>query len=134
MRILLAAVLVSTCLVTTARADVPPEPGYVEQCTVEVEQRDGRSCTACSGAYHGDTEACSKVWEPKGYALACKTRGASVWGEVYCKADPGFKAPAVAPAAQQSKKGCAIGLEGPAGVLTVLSVLGAVWFARRRRA
>jgi hypothetical protein len=69
-----------------AQADVPPPKGYVEQCTVEKAQKKGEFCTACGGAYHGDRDFCERrfaadklPWEHR-----CKTRGASVWTEVWC--------------------------------------------------
>lgn len=68
-----------------AQADIPPPKGYVEQCTVEKNQKKGVFCTTCS-AYHGDRNFCARTfsadklpWENR-----CKTRGASVWKEVWC--------------------------------------------------
>jgi hypothetical protein len=79
----------------TARADVPPGPGYIESCTVELQQIGGTECVACGDAYHGDREACARKLAPQGYARRCKSRGASVWTEVWCREQ---KAAAPAPA------------------------------------
>jgi hypothetical protein len=125
-------------LATGARADIPPEPGYVEQCTLEAQQQAGQVCESCGDSWHGDVDACRHQWEPKGYALACRTRGASAWGEVWCKAGaPAKAAPRTAPVTPppQSHKGCAIGPGGAAAApsMSVLCGLAALGLLRRRR-
>jgi uncharacterized protein (TIGR03382 family) len=129
----LALVLALVLVPLFARADVPPEPGYVEQCTVELQQKAGETCLACSGSYHGDTEVCAREHAPNGYARRCQTRGASVWGEVWCKAgqasastDPTVPAQ---PAPQARKGGCQT---GPGGLAGWGLVLAAMWLVRRR--
>lgn len=77
--------LSSLLLAPAALADVAPPPGYVEQCTVSKQQKDGLECTLCTGAYHGAPDHCVKIYEPQGLTRACRTRGASVWKEVWCR-------------------------------------------------
>lgn len=69
---------------STAVADVPPPPGYVEQCTVEKQCKKDEEGDAC-GAWHGDRDKCEKKHAQDGFVRRCKTRGASVWTEVYCR-------------------------------------------------
>lgn len=129
-----------------ARADLPPPPGYVESCTVEKQQGAGESCLACGDAYHGDVDACQRQHAGDGFARRCRTSGASVWTEVWCKKSAGGPAPAVeaktepqpagkgegtagaTPASSGSR--CAVDAGGGSGWL--LAALGLV-FVRRRR-
>src|SRR3954465_14331364 len=67
-----------------AFADIAPEPGYVETCTVEKQCKkteDGDECRA----WHGDREVCRKKHQSDGFVYKCNSRGASVWSEVYCR-------------------------------------------------
>ena len=131
-------------LVGLAIADIPPPPGYVEQCTIEKMQEAGASCTECSASFQG-REDCEAL-EKDGYVQKCKTSGASVWKEVLCKdaenaAPPGgpeAKAPEpkgeelVEPpkkaSVEREEKGCATAPSGALG----LSVLTLGFFRRRR--
>lgn len=79
------AVLAAATLTPAAFADVPPPPGYVETCTVERQQRSGESCMLCGESYHGDRDACQRRYEPEGYEMRCRTPGASVWRELWCR-------------------------------------------------
>ncbi len=83
---LLAALTLST-LAPRARADVAPpfNDGYVEACTVDKQAAAGRECLSCS-AYHGNVDHCSESLASYGFDRACRTRGASVWAEVWCRA------------------------------------------------
>lgn len=72
-------------LPTAARADVPPEPGYVEKCTIEKQCKKNEEGDACR-AWHGDRDVCSRKHAADGFEYKCRTRGASVWSEVYCRA------------------------------------------------
>ena len=65
-------------------ADVPPPPGYVESCTVEKQCTKNEEGDACS-AWHGERDKCEKKHAQDGFVRKCKTRGASVWTEVYCR-------------------------------------------------
>lgn len=80
-------------LVGLAIADVPPPPGYEEQCTVEKMQVDGLVCKECSASFQGREEC--EALEKEEYVAKCKTNGASVWKEVLCKtgAEPAAAAP-----------------------------------------
>lgn len=69
---------------STGVADIAPPPGYVEQCAISRVQKEGQSCTTCRGWYGGAGD-CSKSLEPKGYIFNCRTAGASVWIEIWCK-------------------------------------------------
>ena len=71
---------------STVSADVAPPPDYVEDCTIENEQGTGETCISCN-TYHGEPDACSDEWGSQGYEHRCNTAGASVWDEVWCKAD-----------------------------------------------
>lgn len=102
MRALLAtfAALAVTALSTPALADLAPPPGYVEKCTVENHQKDGKTCTSCAADFK-NRDRCESELGPKGYTRACRTRGASVWSEVWClesKPAPTEPAPTPAPA------------------------------------
>lgn len=67
-------------------ADVAPPPDYVEDCTIENQQGADETCISCN-TYHGEPDACSEQYEPQGYEHRCNTAGASVWDEVWCKAN-----------------------------------------------
>jgi len=73
-----------TCGVGPAAADLPPPPGYVEKCTLESQQRLEEDCQVC-GAYFGERDRCEKEFGTKGYKYRCRTYGASVWKEVWCR-------------------------------------------------
>jgi len=153
---LLPGLLLGLALPSLARADLPPSPDYVERCTVEA-QGPGQECVACGDAYHGDVDACEKKHAVAGLTRRCRTAGASVWTEVWCKPSPAAPAPAPAPvtppeageakapAAPQSGAkdvppkpagGCSIvaaGAGGLAGSAWLLAVLGFAGARRRRR-
>lgn len=67
-----------------AHADVPPPDGYVEQCTLERQKKAGEDCQT-SRPWHGDHDKGKLEWGTKGYTLRCRTNGASVWTEIWCK-------------------------------------------------
>jgi hypothetical protein len=81
----LAIALGTSLLVASiARADVAPPPGYDEPCSLEKVQKDGQDCKLCK-TYHGHpADYCSKE-AGEGYSQSCRTSGASVWSEVWCK-------------------------------------------------
>ncbi len=130
-----------------AAADVPPEPGYVESCTLENQQKTGKSCEMCGDAYHGAPDACKDRYEVKGYTKACQTRGASTWDEIWCtgaaakpEAEKPTDKPAQKPAEKQAEKspaaadstppattsGCRISEQGrwPTAALLLLAIVG----------
>lgn len=73
-----------------AMADLPPPSGYLEKCTIENQRRPEEECQVC-GAYFGERDRCEKELGTKGYEYRCKTYGASVWREIWCR--PSVKAP-----------------------------------------
>src|SRR5437762_1623544 len=78
-----ALLLASLGLVpASARADMVVE-GYKEKCRLNEVQRDGESCVEC-GAWHAHREACRHLGD-EGYAERCRTAGASVWTEIWCR-------------------------------------------------
>lgn len=97
--VLVPGLIVALALPALARADIPPSPDYVESCTVANHQGPGQECLICGDAYHGDVDACQRQHAPTGHTRRCRTAGASVWQEVWCKgggASPPVKAPPVA--------------------------------------
>lgn len=88
----LAFAALALLVASSATADVPPPPGYVESCTVDKQQTKNTTCASCS-TYHGDRDKCAKTLGAQGFSRSCKTRGASVWTEVWCK-PTGAAAPA----------------------------------------
>ena len=78
-------------VVGSARADVPPPPGHVEQCTVELQQQADAICEAC-GSYYATVEKCPAQYASTPFQKRCQSYGASVWTEVWCRprtpADP----------------------------------------------
>lgn len=67
-----------------ARADVPPPPDYVENCTVAKQQTATTECLECR-AYHGASSRCQTMLAPYCFTKICKTYGASVWSDVLCR-------------------------------------------------
>lgn len=92
------ALSVLLLLPAAARADVPPPPGYVEECQVTKVQKKSEFCTTCR-AYHGDIEACDRRFEAdkRPWEQRCRTRGASVWTEIWCTPSKGKEPPKVPP-------------------------------------
>ena len=82
-------------LPASALADIPPPPGWVSKCTVEKQCRADEEGTTCA-ANHAERDKCEKSLAGDGWVRRCKTRGASVWTEVYCrrKADGDKQPPA----------------------------------------
>lgn len=85
----LRALLIAAFLLVpvAALADLAPPPGYQEQCTIERVQQAGELCQLCTGAYHGDRDYCERELAGQGYEHRCRTRGASTWREVWCRAN-----------------------------------------------
>ncbi|TNF35875.1 MAG: hypothetical protein EP329_05805, partial [Deltaproteobacteria bacterium] len=96
MRVALAA-LTLLALTSVAQADVPPPPGYVEQCTVAKQKKAGEECVSCGDAYFREPDACEKKLAPAGYEKRCRTRGASTWDEVWCRKKGAAPAPKPVP-------------------------------------
>lgn len=72
-----------TFLVSTALADLAPPPGFVETCTADEQCTPGEESRECR-ATHKQRDACDHLLE-EGWERRCKTSGASVWREVFCR-------------------------------------------------
>lgn len=136
----LASLFLSAALFTpppAARADMPPPDDYVEECTIEKQQKPGMECNTC-GAWHGDREACDKTLGVQGFRKMCKGWGASAWTEVWCKGEASStpdqpdpkpaETPGPGSSEPQKKSGCDVGDAAPSALLAVLGA-----FALRRR-
>ncbi len=88
----LTGIALSAGYLPTAWADVPPPSDYVEECTVAKKQVSGMACVACQNDYRSfATDAgdpCQTQYAGQGYAKLCKSWGASVWTEVWCRGEP----------------------------------------------
>lgn len=83
----LAAAFAAICtslFASSAIADLPPPPGYVETCTVAKQQKAGDECHECR-AYHGNADHCSDSLKEYAFSQRCRARGASTWAEVWCR-------------------------------------------------
>lgn len=90
MRAFFSALSLVAVFANPALADLAPEPGYVEQCTIKNHEGPDTSCTSCRASFK-DRDGCAGLMGPQGYTRACRTRGASVWTEVWCKAKDGAR-------------------------------------------
>lgn len=112
-----------------AHADLPPGPNEPE-CSVESATAEGKTdCTKCD-AYHGEPDKCNSM-ATQGYTQSCRSSGASVWHEVWCKGQ------SAAPPAEAKPSGCgacATSSDGPASPVALALGLGlALSIAARRR-
>ncbi|MEO7095992.1 MAG: MYXO-CTERM sorting domain-containing protein [Polyangiales bacterium] len=80
---LLAATTVTLATVA-GRADIAPPPNWKESCTEEQQKKPGEECLSCS-AFYGNAQHCSKLLGSYAFQSRCKTRGASVWTELWCR-------------------------------------------------
>lgn len=67
-------------------ADIAPPRGYVEKCSIETQQKSGEQCRLCGASFQGRDE-CTRLTS-QGYQERCRTYGASVWQEVWCRLAP----------------------------------------------
>lgn len=70
---------------SAADADVVPPPDFVESCTLNKVQQAGEQCVVCRDAYHAEPNACRDRLAGEGYLSRCRTAGASVWTEIWCR-------------------------------------------------
>lgn len=80
------ALIAATLLAVTGSpvaADMPPPPGHVETCTLEARRLPGQECRVC-GAYFGSRAECDQLGT-QGYRSQCRSYGASVWREIWCR-------------------------------------------------
>lgn len=91
---LLALALASGLLLSSGRAsaDIPPPVGWKETCTLELTRKAGEECFSCS-AFYDNPAHCKYLLSGYQFESRCKTRGASVWSEIWCRAgSPSAKA------------------------------------------
>ena len=69
---------------TVARADIAPPPGFVEACTMKAQSAGGKECLSCA-AFYGNSSHCEESLDSYGFTQGCRTGGASVWSEVWCR-------------------------------------------------
>ena len=86
-RTLLGRTLLGWTAPGVAHADIAPPPGFTERCTPLRVQQEGETCQAC-GAWFREHDKCENTLGKQGFSRRCKTRGASVWTEIWCKAVP----------------------------------------------
>lgn len=67
-----------------ALADVAPPPDYVERCVLGNHQAAGLECQECSTNF-SDPNKCATSLQPGGFQHRCRTSGASVWTEIWCR-------------------------------------------------
>ncbi len=99
-----------------AFADLAPTPGYVETCTPD--RCEGRESASCSASFQGRAEC--EALEQKGFVQVCRTNGASVWSEVFCKGAASGTADPVNPPAVSRCDTAAAGVGG-LGVMVLLA-------------
>ena len=94
----LALASVFTFSAAVAQADVV-EPGFVETCTLDRVQAEhaGQACIACNTSFSAPAQ-CTEQFAREGYTEACRSRGASVWAQIGCRAGEGTASPAPTPA------------------------------------
>lgn len=78
------ALVAALTLSTLARADIAPPPGFVESCTMKAQSAGGKECMSCA-AFYGNSDHCEESLGSYGFTQGCRTGGASVWSEVWCR-------------------------------------------------
>lgn len=128
------AVTVVTSVGSVARADVPPDPGYVELCTAARQQTPGIRCETCQRVQGRVDAACAQQMASRGWSERCQGGGATVGYALYCSAPP----PAGFDPRGDARRGCgscAVGKPQSSTLsMGVLAALATAWFARRRLA
>ena len=81
---------------TPVHADIAPSPRNVDTCTAEKQCPRGE-VDICK-ASHSDRDSCARRHVNDGFRLACKTPGATVWTELWCRPASRKPAGAAAPA------------------------------------
>ncbi|MBN8612570.1 MAG: hypothetical protein J0L92_18390, partial [Deltaproteobacteria bacterium] len=96
---LVLASLALFALPSSASADIV-EPGFVESCTLAIVQpaHPNEVCMACD-TFHGAPTRCDEQFAAEGYTQACRSRGASVWSQIGCRARTPEDPPAPPPTA-----------------------------------
>ena len=117
----------------TANADVAPPDDYKETCTLKKQHFNDTECFECrmdvrgSIADAGDDGYCQseETYTADGYEKKCKSRGGSVWTEIWCRPKTGAEGPAGEPGSGDGD-GCSVITVGNAGVSATLQLLGVV--------
>jgi hypothetical protein len=77
-----------TAFSTVVRADVAPPHGYAERCTLDETCPLGKECVLCPADFQDvnqHTSVCERNLGSLGFVKQCKSWGASVWTEVWCR-------------------------------------------------
>ncbi len=121
-----AGVAALLCATAVARADLAPTTA--DSCTLQTEQQNGRQCQLCGASYE-QPKKCEAL-ASQGYAQACRSGGASVWHEVWCRGGGN-----VPPAEQKSGCGaCSVGgTRGGLPLALAMCAAGIVALGARRR-
>jgi|GEM_PF-2900396 len=131
----LLGITLSASYLPLARADVAPPDDYVEQCTVEKKQVTGLACVSCANDYRSfATDAgdpCALQYQPQGYTKNCKSWGASVWTEVWCKGQADAGSEVTAPTGGCSCRANAKQANGPFAGLLIVGALFATRILKR---
>lgn len=69
----------------SVRADIPPPPGYIEQCTVEKQCKNTEEGDACFVADYHQPATCKKKHEKDGFVYKCQAGGGHSWTEIFCR-------------------------------------------------
>ena len=127
---------------TTAWADAPM-PGYIEQCTVEIQKTATTQCKRCTRTPEKYADNCDKTLAAEGYSKRCERQQNGGFFEIWCTgtatpevtptAEPKATTPtAVVPPTKQG--GCAVSPgESSTDSLWLLPPLGLFLFLRRPR-
>ncbi len=125
----LALTALAALTAADARADVAPPSDYVEQCTPEIQCKEGRVC----GTFHGEANAeCAKAATEAGMEQRCTSWGATVGSAVFCPKGAAAPPPKAAPT-RSGCGGCATTPSAQGDVALLASAL-AVGLALGRRA
>lgn len=122
-----ATVAVFLSATAVARADIAP--ASPDTCTLQAQQQSGRQCQLCGASYE-QPQKCQAL-ASQGYAQACRSGGASVWHEVWCRGGGD-----VPPAEKKSGCGaCSVGGSHESGMplALALATMGALALCARRR-
>jgi len=100
-----------------ATADILPPGGErrVESCTESNMQSASEVplvCERCGDAYHGAPDACFDRYAGTDFSRSCRSQGASVWHEIWCR--PATEAEAAELAAQSAQAGAPVDAPGDA--------------------
>ena len=143
----LALASIFTLSAAVAQADVV-EPGFVETCTLDRVQAEhaGQTCIACNTSFSAPLQ-CTEQFSREGYTEACRSRGASVWAQIGCRAGEPTAAPtptpaphveptpaptpAAAPPAESSQ--CTASVGASSSLMAMLVACSAVVLSGRRR-